>query len=209
LLIDKISTNHTFFFREKDHFEYLSQKVLPQMVKQKNGTQENLIRIWCAGCSSGEESYTIAMVLQEFFGPDISLWDLGILASDISTTVLEQAMRGVYNPDRVKEVSPLLRQKYFHVLPDGNLEVDKVLRKHILFKRLNLMQDAFPFKHKFDIIFCRNVMIYFDAITRKTLVEKMGQYMRSGAYLFIGHSETLGRDMPGFQYVQPALYIRK
>ena len=205
-LIDRISTNHTFFYREKDHFEYMRDKVLPELTSKIAKEKEKALRIWCAGSATGEEPYTIAMIVNEFFGYEINEWDVGILATDISITALEIAERGIYYLDRIKELPLSYKNKY---LKKNNAEdfavIDKI-KEMILFKRLNLMNDNFPFKGKFDIIFCRNVMIYFDKETRERLVNKFYKYMSEGGYLFVGHSESLDRKVTPFSYLQPAVY---
>jgi len=205
-LIDRISTNHTFFNRENDHFEFFSNTVMPEIERRLKKRNEKDIRIWSAGCSSGEESYTLAMLLLEHFGREASFWDLGILATDISTTALEKANAGIYNSENVTKLSAQLRNKYMRHLQDGNWIVDDRLKKLVLHRRFNLISDNYPFKKRFHVIFCRNVMIYFDKPTREVLVNKFHKFLDNEGYLFIGHSETLGRDNCKFRYIKPAIY---
>lgn len=204
-LIDKISTNHTFFFREKDHFDTLTTTALPEIMRKQSGARQYL-KIWSAGCSSGEEPYSLAMVISEFLGPKINTLDLGILATDISVTALEKATLGIYSEAEASQMPPDLRRRYFLRLDDGSWAVKESLKKMILFRRLNLMRQVYPFKGKFHLIFCRNVMIYFDILTRKALLERFYNCLEPEGYLFVGHSESLDRSSELFRYKQPAVY---
>ncbi len=205
-LIDRISTNHTFFYREKDHFEYLLNKALPEVVdriKKKGGKE---LRIWCAGCATGEEAYTLSMILNEFISYQLFEWDVGILATDISVTSLEKAEKGVYAAERIQSLPVSYKHKYLIKLDDGTYSAKKNLRNYLLFRRLNFMNGKFPFKGKFHIIFCRNVMIYFDKETKDNLVNRFYEYMHEGSYLFVGHSESLDRKVCPLIYLLPAVY---
>lgn len=208
-LVDRISTNHTYFNREKSHFEFFSETALPALTASLERQNIRDIRIWCAGCSSGEEAYMLLMLLREHLGNRYSQWDSGILATDISSRVLDIAKRGVYPEDRVKMLPEHLLRKYFRKLPDGQYEVIEDLRREATFRRFNLMNDVFPFKKSFHIIFCRNVMIYFDDPTRKTLVAKFHKHTAQGGYFFLGHSETLGRGQDLYKYLAPAVYHKQ
>lgn len=208
-LVDKISTNHTYFYREKDHFDFLEKRVLPDIAGQLDADHSKDLRVWCAGCATGEEAYTLAIVLAEFFGPHFFTDGPPILATDISRTALEKAMLGAYGKERIDQIPKGLLHKYFMPNEMGGYSVKDALKKMVLFKRLNFKREAFPFKKKFHTVFCRNVMIYFDQPTKETLVHKFGGVLAEGGYLFIGHSETLGRDNVNFQYVQPAVYVKK
>jgi chemotaxis protein methyltransferase CheR len=205
-LVDRISTNHTYFYREKSHFDLFFEKVLPEVADRLRAEKSRDLRIWCAGCSSGEEAYMLLMLMREYFGGEYGQWNGGILATDISSRVLDIARRGVYAEDKVRMLPESLRRKYFCKLPDGQFEVRELLRKETTFRRFNLMNDRFPFKKPFHVIFCRNVMIYFDEPTRKTLVSKFHQNMEQGGYFFLGHSETLGRMQSLYKYLAPAVY---
>ena len=208
-LIDRVTTNHTFFYREKDHFEYLLNKALPDIIEEikKRGSKD--LRIWCAGCATGEESYTLSMIVKEFFGYKINQWDVGILASDISVTSLEKAQKGIYSIDKILNLPESYIQRYLVEQEDENYKVVDELRNIILFKRLNLMNKNFPFKGKFHIIFFRNVMIYFDKVTKDELVNRLYNYIYNGGYLFIGHSESVDRKITPYEYIQPAVYKKK
>jgi chemotaxis protein methyltransferase CheR len=202
-LIDKITTNHTFFMRETDHFYYFRDMVLPYLA---NIVTDNDLRIWCAASSSGEESYTIAMILDEFFGNSKMLWDTKILATDISEKVLDIAKKGIYSSERISPLPSHWKLNYFKKYDDENsILIDKI-KNDVIYRKFNLMDAIFPFKKKFHTIFCRNVMIYFDNETKSQLINKLYDHMEYGGYLFIGHSESLNREATRFKYVMPAVY---
>ncbi len=219
-LIDRISTNHTFFYRENDHFKFYFETVLPQLFSNRK-SKSAVLRIWCPGCSTGEEPYTLGMLLLEFLSSNqddgvqnqhrtrfggISSPDVGILATDISSRVLQIAQAGMYSSESVHHLPANLVKKYFSQRADGSMLVHPKLRELVTFRRLNLMRETYPFKGKFHIIFCRNVMIYFDHPTRMALTQRFHRYLEPDGYLFIGHSETLGRSNHYFRYVKPAVY---
>ncbi|MEA1911729.1 MAG: protein-glutamate O-methyltransferase CheR [Spirochaetota bacterium] len=208
-LADKLSTNHSYFFRENDHFKYLSTNTLPEIEKSQRLKEPSELRIWCAGCAAGEEPYTLAILLKEHFGKRLTNNKPVILATDISTSALSAAKSGIYTQDKLKSMPNKYLDKYFNNMGTGKYSVKPDLRNLILFKRLNLMRDTFPFSNKFDIIFCRNVMIYFDKITRETLISKYFSNLIDNGILFIGHSETIGRNSNQFKYLIPAVYRKK
>jgi chemotaxis protein methyltransferase CheR len=203
--INSISTNHTKFFREAHHFEHLrSHVVLPFAQGLRTGASRRL-RIWSAGCSSGEEPYTIAVVLKREI-QDLALRDVKILATDIDTDVLGKAARGAFTVNATDDV-PRVYQEFFRRAGDDKVSVDDDVREAIAFRRLNLMED-WPFRGPFDAIFCRNVMIYFDAQTKTKLVERFTRMIRPGGWLYIGHSESLIGTHPGLQSVGRTIYRR-
>ena len=202
--VDKITTNHTFFMREKDHFDYLRDTVLPY-IYEKN-SQNNDLRLWCAGCSTGEEPYTLEMLIQDFFREKPVKWDTQILATDISTSVLNKAIRGVYPTESLKDLPKNWMNDYYDVLDNGNRQVKNEIRKMVIFRKFNLMDEKFPFKKPFHTIFCRNVMIYFDTATRDQLVNKFYDATETGGFLFIGHSESLNHKTTKYKYIKPAVY---
>lgn len=201
LFLNKITTNHSYFGRENEHFEFLQNVALPDLEKRR----QKELRIWSAGCSAGQEAYNIAMTIDQYFGPRKNLWDTRILATDISTAVLEKAKIGAYTPDNLKDLPPVWRSKYFKMQPDGTYQISEAMRKEVIFKVFNLM-DQFVYKKQFDIIFCRNVMIYFDAETTTKLVKKFYDATSEGGYLFIGHSESIDKEKTGYTYVRPSTY---
>jgi Methylase of chemotaxis methyl-accepting proteins len=201
--IDKITTNHTFFMREPDHFTYFSQEVLPYLTTT---ISDKDMRIWSAGCSSGEEPYTLAMIMDEFLGREKYLWDTKILATDLSSNILQEALRGVYSNDAIECFSQNWQLKYFKKYDKYNCIIKNHIKKEIIFRKFNLMDTIFPFKRKFHVIFCRNVMIYFDQKTKCELVNKFYDLLEDGGYLFIGHAESLYRDDTKFTYIMPSIY---
>jgi len=208
-LVDRISTNHTYFNRENAHFDYFAQTALPAVANRLRQVNDQDLRIWCAGCSTGEEAYMLLMLMVEYFGEEYRRWNCGILATDISSRVLEIAEQGIYPEDKITMLPETLKRKYLQPTGDGQYAFQERLRKDATFRRFNLMNERFPFKKPFHVIFCRNVMIYFDAPTRTALIEKFHQVMKPGGYLFIGHSETLGRQQNLFKYVMPAVYQKE
>ncbi len=204
--IDKMSTNHTYFMRETDHFDFFRDKALPEL--EKNSGKKD-IRLWCAGCSSGEEPYTLQIIMQEYFGNKANSWDTTILATDISMTVLKKAYKGMYSAENLKSIPEEWKKKYFKKISDDFYEVDSNIKKKLIFKKLNLMDDKFPMKDKLDFIFCRNVMIYFDLETRDKLIKKFYDITKPGGYLFIGHSETLNYSDASYKYIMPAVYQKR
>ncbi|MGE5613576.1 MAG: CheR family methyltransferase [Bacillota bacterium] len=204
-LLNKITTNHTFFMREADHFFYFRDKVLPYL---KNSVKNNDLRIWSAGCSTGEEPYTLAMIIDEFFGREKAQWDTKILATDISVKALETAIKGIYSPDRITPLPSRWKINYFKKHDDYYI-IDEKIKKEVIFRRQNLMDEKFPFRRNFHVIFCRNVMIYFDANTKSELVNKFYDLTEHGGFLFIGHSESLNRSETRYKYVMPAIYRKE
>jgi chemotaxis protein methyltransferase CheR len=207
MLIDSLSTNLTSFFRESQHFDYLNRVFYPAMLQRKSASHDFRIRAWSAGCSSGEEPYTIAITLQEAIAGQGS-WDVKVLATDISTRVLEKAKKGLYEKKRVEPVSPQQKAKYLSQTKiDGELyyEVGDALRKTVVFGHLNLME-SWPIKPPIDFIFCRNVMIYFDKQTQERLVNRFWEMLGHDGILFTGHSESLTGIKHRFKYIQPTIY---
>ncbi len=208
-LIDHISTNHTYFNREKAHFDYFRSHVLPEVLRKLRQQKSNDLRIWCAGCSSGEEPYMLLMLMHEVLGDDYRQFDAGLLATDISDRVLHTAKQGIYPLDRIEALSDQQKRKYFSRCDGERVQISEELRREVVFRRFNLMNEKFPFRKQFHIIFCRNVMIYFDRETRDALVKRFHAATEPGGYLFIGHSETLGREQPLYEYLIPAAYRKK
>jgi chemotaxis protein methyltransferase CheR len=205
-LIDNISTNHTFFGRESDHFNYFQNTVLPAIIGKKIQSSDYDIRVWCAGCSTGEEPYTLVIIMKEFFKNDYNKWKSGVLATDISTTVLSKAIQGIYDPVKFKGFNAEWLRKYFKQIDENKLEINSDIKSEVIFRRFNLISSNYHFKKPFDIIFCRNVMIYFDKETRTKVVQNLYNSLDFGGYLFIGHAETIDRTKSKFQYIAPSIY---
>jgi chemotaxis protein methyltransferase CheR len=205
-MIDQVTTNKTDFFRESAHFDYLARKALPELTAIKK-----TITVWSAGCSTGEEPYTLAMVLSEFAGgrPGVRFM---ILATDISTRVLEKAKVAVYDGETVEPIPPALKHKYLLRSKDRTRDLYRMkpeLRECVKFRQLNLMDGDFGFREQMDIIFCRNVIIYFDKPTQEQLLKRFCGLLSPYGYLFMGHSETLfGMDLPLVQ-AAPTVYRKR
>jgi chemotaxis protein methyltransferase CheR len=206
-LLDSISTNLTRFFREPGHFQFMTDTFLPRFTGSMVKKRGYGLRIWSAGCSTGEEPYSIVMTVLDY-SPQFRRADFKVLATDLSTRVLSVAWRGSYPRDIVADI-PLSRlRKYFkrgHGPSNGWFQVKNNLRQPVVFRRLNLIE-PFPFKKKFDLIFCRNVMIYFNKQTQAGLVVRFQQALADGGYLFIGHSESLTGVEHNLKYIQPTIY---
>jgi chemotaxis protein methyltransferase CheR len=206
VMLDKITTNHTFFMREPAHFYYFKDKVLPYLVK----TVKNMdLRIWSAACSSGEEPYTLAMIIDEFFGSGKAAWDTRILATDISQSVLAAAKAGIYGKEKMRDLPDEWKRRYFKDYDEERCILSEKIRKEVIFGNINLMDAAFPFRRKMHVIFCRNVMIYFDNDTKDELARRLYAITEPGGFLFIGHSEGLNRENTRYKYVMPAVYRKE
>ena len=208
-LIDVVTTNKTDFFREPEHFDYLTQKAVPDLVSRNEDNHPLLV--WSAGCSSGEEPYTLAIVLSEYREVHGG-FRFRVLGTDISTTILEKASKGVFNGDLAQPVAEGLRRKYFmrsRNRESNLLRVVPDLRQLVEFRRLNFMDADFGMPQKADVIFCRNVIIYFDRPTQERILQKLAAQLVSGGYLFVGHSESLhDMDVP-LTSMAPALYRKQ
>ena len=203
-LIDAISTNVTSFYREPDHFEFLSEIMTEWIAKG-----QSRFRLWSAASSTGEEPYTIAITLLEA-AKNASV-DMKLLATDISTKVLETCLKGTYSEDKVKPVSNALRERYFNKARSNNGKeyvVKDSLRKFITFRRLNLSTPPYPMSGPLDVIFCRTVMIYFDNVVRKGFLDEASRLLKPGGYLMVGHSESLTSMMCNLKVVRPSIYIK-
>lgn len=206
-MIDSLSTNLTSFFRENKHFDFLNTKFLPNLYETKTKIGSTKLRCWSAGCSTGEEPYTIAITLLDFFENKKS-WDIKILATDVSTRVLKKAQNGFYESQRVEPLTGMQKQKYLTKCKNsdkGDYAVKDNLKKIITFRYLNLME-PFPFNGPIDFIFCRNVMIYFDKPTQENLISRYHNVLAPGGILFTGHSESLTGIKHNFKYIQPTIY---
>ncbi len=207
-LIDVVTTNKTDFFRESGHFEHLTEKAIPAIMQRRGDCLTEPVRIWSAGCSSGEEPYTLAMVLSEFASAHRD-FRFSILASDISTRILETAKTAVYPEERTHCIAQNIKKKYFLRSKDRSHSLVRVcpeLRSRVVFRRINFMDTDLGVAEKMDIIFCRNVIIYFDKATQQALMGKFHQQLRPGGYLFLGHSETMNGIDVDFTSVGSTVY---
>ncbi len=209
-MIDVVTTNKTDFFREPRHFDYLTQTVLPQLYQNMGRGERTRFRVWSAGCSTGAEPYTLAMVLSEFQSR-VDNFNFSILATDISTRVLNEASQGVYTEDDVEPVGMRYKKKYLLRSKDkekGLVRIVPELRKRVQFGRLNFMASDYKLREPMHIIFCRNVIIYFDKPTQEKVLNRQCRYLLPGGYMFMGHSETLGGLQVPLKQVASTIYRR-
>tara|TARA_B110000881_G_scaffold202858_1_gene203110 strand:- start:171 stop:1037 length:867 start_codon:yes stop_codon:yes gene_type:complete len=208
--VNAITTNLTSFFREQHHFDYLIQHELPKLIsaKSKKSSEERRLRVWSSATSTGEEPYSIAITLLEGMKNVLNQWDIKVLATDIDSNVLAKAKSGVYDEKRIEDIAANYKKKYFHKGSgdnDNKVKVDSSLQKLITFKQLNLLHD-WPLKGPFDIIFCRNVIIYFDKKTQQELFERYYDLLAPGGLLMLGHSENLGAYQKYFENVGRTIF---
>ena len=204
-MMDAVSTNKTDFYREPVHFEILEEEILPTIIKQKGNTK---INVWSAGCSSGEEPYTIAIVLNEFKQKNPG-FDFQILATDISTQMLQNGANAIYKEERIEVVPLNIKKKYFLKSKDRanpQVRVIKELRNKINFQRLNFMDTTYRINEVFDIIFCRNALIYFERDNQEQVINKLSAKMHSGGYFFLGHSESITNMQVPLKSLQPTVF---
>lgn len=212
-MIDVVTTNKTEFFREATHFDYLVGTVLPKLVTTHGAGIGEQLMLWSAGCSTGEEAYTIAMILEEFSSQYPGLnFNYRILATDVSTKVLEEGMRAIYEEEKCEPIPVPFRKKYLLRSKDASRRLIRIvpnLREHVKFRRLNFIQEDFGFRERMDIIFCRNVIIYFEKSLQEKILRKIVHFLKPGGFLFIGHSETLiDIDLP-LRIEAPTIYRRE
>lgn len=204
-LIDAISTNHTFFFRESAHFDFLKGTVVPELYARSRAERWSTFRIWSAACSSGEEPYTLAMTLAGC----LPSWPWQIAATDISGRILQKAAAAIYPEATVKRLPPDLLRTHFQRgfgPQEGFYRVKADLRERVSFSQLNLIEGEIPFTEPFHVIFCRNVMIYFDRKTQEELVTRLWRRLVPGGFLFVGHSESLTHFSQTIRAIRPAVY---
>jgi chemotaxis protein methyltransferase CheR len=205
VLVNAITTNHTSFFREPHHFDYLAKVMLPTLARRKTEAGRRM-RIWSAGCSSGEEPYTVAMTICNSHVP-LANWDIKILATDLDTNMIAHATAGLYDAERAGSIPTQFRQRYVTLQPDGRTAMNSVLRSLITFKPLNLLEE-WPMKGPFDVIFCRNVVIYFDKPTQRGLFNRYADILKPDGWLIVGHSESLQNLTDRFELVGRTIYRR-
>lgn len=198
-LIDAVTTNKTEFFREPEHFRILTGKILPDLLTGRKVGSRNPLKVWSAACSTGAEPYTLAMVLAEF-GRDVTGFAATVLATDICTEVLDTALRGIYTEEMIRPVPPEIRSRYVRRGTNGSRGLVRIapeIRSRVQFARLNLMSEEYPVDRDIDVVFCRNILIYFDKPTQEAVLQRLCRHLRAGGYLILGHSETLaGFDLP-------------
>ena len=202
----RITTNYTYFMRETDTFSFFEHSILPWIEKV---CVEKSLRVWSAGCSSGEEAYNIAMIIADYFKNKDKLWDKQILASDISDKVLISAKLGIYSEEKIRTLPSHWKSLYLQKYDANNYVFKDVIKKEIMFKKFNLMEPFFPYRKKFHAIFCRNVMIYFDEVTRNDIIRKFVDNLEDGGFFLIGKTESIDRKLHNLEYVRPGIYRKK
>lgn len=211
-IINRITTNKTDFFRENHHFEYLKNVFLPALEEKKKNQYTKTLRIWSSACSTGEEPYSIAITLSEYFATRPG-WNIRIYASDIDTNVLSIAEKGIYSQEKVSTIPKDLLYKYFIQQENSKKEIEYqvklTLKNMIKFMKINLLDPIYPFSEKMDVIFCRNVIIYFDKPTQKKMFAVMEKYLEEEGLLVIGHSETLFGISDSFKFIGHTIYQKK
>lgn len=210
-MIDAITTNETRFFREPKQFEYLEQQVIPRWkAEAQQGLRSRTIRLWSAGCSSGEEPYSLAMLITRHFGSDQG-WSATILATDISTRMLDRARVGIYRIEKSAEIAQCFLKSCMLkgvAEQEGHMKVMPEIQRMVDFQKLNLMQDSYPSGIRFDAIFCRNVLIYFDLVSKNKIVERLTDCLQPGGLLFLGQAETLSGVNAKLRTVGPSVSAR-
>jgi chemotaxis protein methyltransferase CheR len=202
-VVEALLNNETYFFRDRAPFDLLQRYALPELATRRHKSKR--LRIWSAGCSSGNEPYSIAMTLCQSVS-NLPLWDAKVLATDIDTDVVEQGRRGIYTAAELSSIPPGLRAKFVEPLgPDQQFRIVQSVRSRVVFKPLNL-HERWPMKGPFDVIFCRNVVIYFDKPTQCRLFDRLADILRDGGYLYIGHSESLYNVTARFRPVGQSIY---
>lgn len=199
-MVVKLTTNYTYFMREPEHFAILNEKIFPEVFQKKYGAFYN---IWCAGCSTGEECYTLAMLLRECKEQGLPVPNIRITATDISAEVLKKAEAGVYPDREIEQIPEEWKKKYCHMEEGGGFAIDRELKSNIRFLKHNLMETV---SEKYDLILCRNVMIYFDRESRRKVLRKLEDSLNPGGYLLIGHAELLSGNETNLESVYPAVY---
>lgn len=203
-MVNMLTTNHTYFMREFEHFDFMKKEVLPWLRTKEANTRD--LSIWCGAASSGEEPYMLAMLLKDYFALEANRWDTKVLATDISLAVLTKAIEGVYTEEQIEKLPENWRRRFVrHVPGTEQYEITEEIKKEVIFRRFNLME-PFPFKRKMHVIFMRNVMIYFDAPTKNQLIHKIYDILEPGGYLFVGRTETIDRGDVPFTMVQPSIF---
>ena len=200
---DEITVNKTSFFRENNHFLFIKDNIARLIENNPGIIAKNEIRVWSSACSTGEEAYSLAIILKEYVPRGINI---RLLATDISSKALTAAQKGIYPPSIKADVEQGYLDRYFEETGEG-YRVSESIKELVIFRLFNLV-DAFPFKNSFDMVFCRNVMIYFDSILRRNLLDRFYKVISPGGLLFIGHSESITGQAHRFKYIQPTVYLK-
>ncbi|MFM2152903.1 MAG: hypothetical protein RL199_1338 [Pseudomonadota bacterium] len=203
-LVDHVTTSHTFFHRESHHLDHFEREALPLALGRRS--KERDLRVWCAAAATGQEPYELAMIILDALGLDHGSWRAGLLATDVSTRALCVAREGRYTHDDGMRLPEARRKRHLKVEENGSWRVSDRLRDEVTFRQFNLLEPVYPFKRVFDAIFCRNVLMYFDEPTRDAVGEKLASVLAPGGFLYLGHTETLGRRHNRLVHIRPGLY---
>lgn len=204
-LVNRISTNYTYFGREWEHFEHYRRRAVPEAIERNRASR--VLRVWCAAASTGQESYTLAGLLADVVGPDYRSWDGGVLGTDINTEVLNAAEQGYFEPEEIEPLEVDMQKRWF-VDAGVRVRVADRIRKDVLHRRFNLINPTFPWRRPFDVVFCRNVMIYFDLATKKSLGVRLANSLCLGGYLYIGIAESLEYHPKLLRPIQAGVFQR-
>ncbi len=208
---NEVTTNKTFFFREYRHFEVLNDRIIPEFLRKQSARREPL-RIWSAACSTGEELYSIACIIEEFMRTEKISFDYEILGTDVSTRVLWHAKSAIYEEEQISVISPDLIKRYFLTSKDKSSNLSRVipeLREKVRLRKVNLMNEAYPFVQQFDVIFCRNVLIYF---TRDDILQIVGRclsHLKTDGYLITGHADSIYGAASDLRRIEPSVFMKK
>ena len=205
-IADKVITSYSYFYREKEHFDYLKNILLPELVAKFKNRRSYDIRIWSGACSTGEEAYTIAIILKDILSIELSRWSAGVLATDISAKSLSYAKNGIYEMDRLMNVDSLLLDEYFDPLKDNKFKIKNIIKDEITFRSFNLKSDQYPFKYPFHIIFLRNVLMYFDDRMLQFVIDKVYENLDRDGYLFVSKTDTFLKNNKKFQCIEPGVF---
>jgi chemotaxis protein methyltransferase CheR len=205
--VDRITTHHTYFYRDADQFEAYRREYLPEILRRIESGGNRDLRVWCAAASTGEEPYTLAIIAQEVLGNAAPQWKTGVLATDISVGVLEQARRGIFAVEPLARLPEAWQQRWFRPLDAERVQAVKALRDEVVFRRFNLL-DPLPFKQPFHFIFCRNVLIYFNPAMRREVLSRLRDKLAPGGYLFLGSSESLVPQEYGLERARASVFRR-
>ncbi|UUX50690.1 protein-glutamate O-methyltransferase CheR [Nisaea acidiphila] len=208
-VVEHLSTNHSYFYREPAHFEFLTKTLLPELQESLRKSRSRDIRVWSAAAAAGEEAYSVVMAMREYFGPHYQDFDAGVLATDIATAALRRGTLGEYRSDQFRHMPPLWREKYLEYLGDDAYRVVKPVRDDVMFRWLNLTESLDMLRGRYHLILCRNVMIYFDDMTRENLVRNLANLLAPGGYLFIGHTDNPDHARIYLDQVRPAIFRKK
>lgn len=205
-LADHVTTSHTHFFREPHHFEHFARQALPEAIRRH--TQDRDLRVWCAAAATGQEPYELAMYMMDVLGAEYPRWKAGLLATDVSRRALDIAEAGLYDASDAEKLPPDQRRKYVAAHPGGGVAIRDAVKKEVTFRQLNLLDARYPFVRPMDIVFCRNVIMYFEDAVQAQVLERIAQVMTPNGILYLGPTESPNRLSARFQRIGPGIFRR-